>query len=268
MWRGRDNEVSVDAADFAKILFFLVVIGIVVAVVALRKKRDVRVDAVANASTPLIRMFCERTGYAFPDFRHAPPAAQAQRWEEEYRRAQGNVSSMGRLVRPYQGLEVNWEHESWREAGYRVYKQAWWAPAPWPINAPFHLTDRRTLHPKLAPGQTSSWRPAFDRMVPIGDPELDQRFALFTPVDESRIRAILQNGQLRSALLQCAYVDLQVTPQGARFSDPRDENGTAMLGGVDGLIRYAGFPGKVFELTLPVHERVANILLGGLSLSR
>ena len=105
-------------------------------------------------------------------------------------------------------------------------------------------------------------------MAAIGDPELDRRFALFTPVDERRIAAILSNGQLRTALMQCAYVDLQVTPQGARFSDPKDHNGTAALGGVEGLIRFAGIPGRVFELTLPVHERIANILLGALSLSR
>ncbi len=232
----------------------------------LRKRRSRKVDAVAQASTPLIRAFCERTGYAFPDMRHLPPAAQAQRWEDEYRRSQGH-SNMTRLVRPYQNLEVNWENATQLGGRHRIWSQAWWSGAPWPIRVPFHLTERQNLHPRLAPGETSSWRPAFERMVVIGDQELDARFALFTPVDDARIRALLADGHLRAALLQCAYVDLVVSQEGARFSDPKDRNGTAAVGGVDGLIRYGSFVGKIFELTLPVHERIAHILLVALSLA-
>jgi len=257
-----------DAGSLARIFLLLVIVGIGVAVVLLRKRKTERVDAVASTQAPLVRMFCERTGYAYADLRQAPPAAQAQRWEEGYRRSTEGYPFKHHLVRPYQGLEVNWENATRMELRTMIWSQTWWAPAPWPIHAPFHLTERKNLNQKLAPGQTVTWRPAFQRMVPIGDPELDHRFALFTPVDENRIRAILSNGQLRTAILQCVYVDLQVTPQGARFSDPKDDNATAILGGSAGFIQYVAQPGRRLEVTLPVHERIANILLGGLSLAR
>jgi len=253
--------------DAARILLLLVVVGIVVTVVLLRSRRTNVINARVADSTPLVASFFARTGYAFDDLRNAPPAVQTQRWEELYRRSTEGHGLAINLVRFYQGIQVHWENVARYEYRKISWSQTWSAPAPAPISAPFHLTERRNLQPSQG-SATSNWRPAFDRMVPIGDPELDHRFALFTPVDEQRIRAIVTHPQLRQQLVASAYVDLRVMPDGARFSDPSDNNAVAMLGGPVASIPYLAAPGRKLEITVPLHDRVANILLGAVSLAR
>ena len=263
------NSRAMDGGDVARVLFFLVVIGIVLAVVLLRKKKTNVVNARVAYSTPLVTSFFTKTGYAFDDLRGAPPAMQTQRWEDMYRRTMNGESFAIRVARMYQGIVVRWENVTAYQYRRVVWSQTWSAPAPAPLSVPFHLTERKNLQPpNPQSNMQSNWRPAFPQMVPIGDPELDHRFALFTPVDVARVRAIVTHPQLRQSLLTSAYVDLKVMPDGAHFSDSRDENAIAMLGAQQAAHLDMVAPGKKMDDTVPMHERIANILLGALSLAR
>ncbi len=112
------------------------------------------------------------------------------------------------------------------------------------------------------------WQPAFPNRIATGDPEIDQRFAVFSPAPPERVRAILQNPRLRGALFACSYLDLRVVPEGIVFSDPMQSNTMAAAGGYKAAAAITVVAGKAYEYGLPVHERVADIFLGLSSLAR
>ncbi|MBI2390192.1 MAG: hypothetical protein HYV09_11440 [Deltaproteobacteria bacterium] len=244
-----------------------------VAFFAMRKFSRGQSEAGLQQAVPLMRVFFERTGYRFVDQASAPIEMQIARWQQVYAASIRGEGYDVHLVRDFHGLEVHWEQFTGQQGGAYVMAQSWWAPLPAMPRAPFHIAERSLasttgkLAKEMLTNMSTNWKPAFERQIQTGDPHLDGRFVVYGP-DEQAVRMVLSNPALRQALFECAYVDLRVTPDGVRFSDPEQKNTLAMMGGTYGAMQYAGNPGKAFEVTLPVHDRVANLLYGAATLAR
>jgi len=239
----------------------------------MRKMGRGRSEAAINEAIPMMRMFFERTGYAFDDARCAPVDVQIQRWQRAYAASFRGEGYSAHLVRNFHGLEVHWEQFTGQRDNAYVIAQSWWAPLQAMPRAPFHIAEKSLastagkMAKEFFTNMSTNWKPAFERQLATGDRELDARFVVFGP-DEASVRAVLANPALKQALLECAYVDLRVLPDSVRFSDPEQKNTLAMMGGTYGAMQYAGNPGKAFEVTLPVQDRIANILHGAATLAR
>jgi hypothetical protein len=254
----------------ASAVFLLLMIGGIIGTVVYLRGRRAKTDRLRlERAAPHVRGFFERTGYVFTDLPGAPPVAQWQRWEMAYKRYLGGGSYILHLARAFQGLHVQWKQETRMMYRQIAWIQSWSAPLPWPVTVVFHLSERSNLAPTSG-NRSSSWQPSFPRMVQIGDPMLDQRFVLYAPpnVDDQRIRSIIGHPKLRQALLASAYVNLELMPDGVRYSDPGDHNATAALGGPQASSRFMIDLGEKLGGTISVHDRVADILLGAVSLAR
>lgn len=257
--------------DAKGLLVLLMIGGIVAAVVILRRGPRRKGPGPIALGRPLMQAFFERTGYAFTDQRQAPLLAQVDRWEQVERTHFTTMRYELQLVRSYQGLDVIFHQASSTTRSGRErthsFAQSWSTP-PLRLSAPFHVVHRELLDPQKAHGRPTDWQPAFPNTVATGDPEIDQRFVFFTPIPPDRLRSIVLNPRFRAALLGCAYVDLRVLPDRIVFADPVQMNIIHAAGGLSASIPLLSKPGKPFEIGLPVHERVADLLLGAASLAR
>lgn len=226
-----------------------------------------------NDAVPLMRSFFERTGYAFADARQAGPDAQVLRWQQAYAASMQGRPYDVHFVRDFHGLEVHWQQFSGNRDGAFVMAQSWSAPLPQMPKTPFHIAEASlastvgSMAKEMFQNVTTNWKPAFQRQIRTGDRELDSRFVVYGE-HEDAVRAVLADPQLKQALLACAYVDLRVVPDSVRMSDPEQKNTLAMMGGTYGAMKYAGNPGAAFEVTLPVHDRIAGILHAAASRAR
>jgi hypothetical protein len=216
-------------------------------------------------AVPMMRTFFERTGYRFADGRAATPDQAIQRWQQAYAKSMRGEGYDVHFVRDFHGLEVHYEQFTGQRDGAYVLSQSWWAPMPQMPRTVFHIAESglassvSKLAKEMFTNMKTNWKPAFQRQIQTGDRELDGRFVVYGENDDA-VRAALSDPSLKQALLACDYVDLRVVPDSIRFSDPQQKNTLAMMGGTYGAMQYAGNPGKAFEVTLPVHDRIAQIL--------
>jgi len=218
-----------------------------------------------NDAVPMMRSFFERTGYSFADARNAGPDAQVLKWQRAYAESMQGRPYDVHFVRDYQGLEVHWEQFSGQRDNAFVMSQSWYAPFAQMPRTVFHVAEASLastvskVAKEMFTNVTTNWKPAFQKQIQTGDRELDARFVVYGE-HEDAVRAVLADPGLKQALLACSYVDLRVVPDSVRMSDPQQKNTLDMMGGTYGAMKYAGNPGAAFEVTLPVHDRMASIM--------
>lgn len=251
---------------------FLVVVVAIGYFVYMRKFSAGNAQKSLADSGPMMRMFFERTGYTFPEARGAGPDAQIPRWQQAYAASlQGRPYDI-HLVRDYQGLEVHWEQFSGQRDGAFVMSQSWWAPFSRMPRTPFHVAEASLASgvsqfaKEMLTNMTTNWKPAFQRQIKTGDPQIDGRFVVYGEHEEG-VRAVFADPTFKQALFACSYVDLRVLPDSVRMSDPQQKNTLDMMGGTYGAMKYAGNPGAAFEVTLPVHDRMAYLMYVGATLA-
>lgn len=237
----------------------LVVVGFVVLIVLLRKKKSTRDSSELEYTLPRFRAFMQSTGYAFADARQAPIEAHVQRWRDVFERENGRACD-DPMVRHYHGIDILWRRQTTYAGNTKTYSQSWQALVQPPPRLHFHISER-TNSSNVGKG----WAPQFQQNISTGDPQLDGRFVVFTPHDPRAVQAVIANPQFKQALLSFAYVDLRVTAEGVTLSDPMDRN----LGALTNNDRQVAiFAGARFERGLPLHEQAASFLLGAASLAR
>ncbi|MDP2270063.1 MAG: hypothetical protein Q8N23_27935 [Archangium sp.] len=214
---------------------------------------------------PRLRGFFERTGYGFADARQAPPQAQAERWNAMYLASMRGQKYQLHLVRSYEGRELHWEQSNGTAGGTLTWSQSWVMPLSSPPRVQFHVSDRSNLTIGER-GRTSTWQPAFQNALQIGDPEFDARFVVYG-LDEQGVRDVLADSTLRQALMECSHVDLRVLTESVRFSDPMEKNATRWMGGVQGYLKSIRDPGSKFEVTDGMHDHLARLMLSAASLA-
>jgi hypothetical protein len=229
--------------------------------------RERAAKALANAG-PSFAAFFERTGYRYSDIPHLHPEAQAQRAMDI---AKSPATANGKLhyVRNYHGLPVHYLSATGTEQrdGKTVYviSNQWEAELAAQPRVPMHIADKGLDSTLKAVGELFSSRkrvfsPKCSQRVTTGIAEIDERFIVFGE-DPNAVRAVLQhNPALVQLLSGWAEVDVSVTAERALFADPLQKNMQAAMGGMVGSMAMGLDYGKRTELTIPVHDRVAELL--------
>jgi hypothetical protein len=172
------------------------------------------------------------------------------------------------LVRDFHGLPVHsvQEDRQVREPGKVTIVQSgsWWAPLPAPPRIRLQVAERSLTGATKAIREAFSnserhWQQLHPVSVTSGNPELDRRFLLFGD-DPAAVLHVLASPGLAELLLGCAEVDLAVHPDRVVLADPTQKNMAAGMGGQIGNMALGADMTKRMELTIPVHDRMAQIL--------
>lgn len=222
------------------------------------KKRSAALDSAG----PALRDFFQRTGYRYADMPPEPIEPHIQRATHEMHA--GNAG-MTHYVRNFHGIPIHF-HQTFQatDGGYSM-SCSWTADLAAPPRVPFQVADRGLSSVGKAvreafSNMTRHWSPKHPLEVVTGQPAIDQRFRVFGH-DEGAVRAIFQrDAALVAALSQQVEVDLWVDAQRAVFSDPMQKNMNAGMGGMVGNMAMGFDMVKRLEISMSVHERIAELL--------
>lgn len=213
---------------------------------------------------PVMQAFFAQTGYRYADMPPEPMAAHVQRAVAEAQNWTPGDRVI-RYVRNFHGIPITFE-QSYRTSPQGFSQScSWRAPLPAPPRIPFHVADRSLDSVGKAVREAFShvereFHPRYPQRVETGNPEVDRRFLVFGH-DPQAVRWLFTNcPALVSALGQCSEVDLWVDAHSVVFSDPSQKNITAALGGTVGQMALGFDMQKRTDMTLPVHERICEIL--------
>jgi hypothetical protein len=213
---------------------------------------------------PAMQGFCARWGYRYADMPPEPLAPHVQRAITDISKA-GAGNQETRYVRSFHGLPIQFMQGSRVDDRGYSYWCRWVASLPAPPRAPFHVADRSLASFGKAVREAFSntrreWHALYPHAVPTGIPAVDERFVVFG-LDPNAVREVFhRNPALVAALLGCTEVDLRIDAQTAAFADPAQENINAAMGGTVGQMAIGFDYAKRLDMTLPVHDRIAEVL--------
>ncbi len=209
------------------------------------------------------RLFFERTGYRYADIYDQPLEQHIMHGQTLVQNPSGHHVHM---LRDYHGLQVHSEQDySVVREGNKVTisrSASWWAPAQPRIRlqiAERSLTGAFKAVKEALGRSQRHWQQLYPVQVTTGDPELDGRF-LFFGVEQNEVLHVLQAPGLKALLLGCVEVDLTVHADRVVFADPTQKNMSAGMGGYVGNLAMGTDMKKRMELTIPVHDRMAELL--------
>lgn len=205
---------------------------------------------------PAFHRFLERTGYRYlglPDPSLATHAAHGAT-------VMANMTKGYQLemVRDFHGAPIH-NHQGGQSTRDGWSSTFWWRlPLAAPPRVLLQVADRSLAGVgkvvKEAMSNTSrTWAPIYPVKVVLADPELERRLVCFAQ-DADAAQRVLATPGLKERLLACTEVDLTVTRDAVTFSDPFAKNlniGRSALGDV----------GKMMEMQIPVHDRIADLLV-------
>jgi hypothetical protein len=218
---------------------------------------------------PMYVAFFQRTGYRFVDMLDQSPEAQANRSFEDAKKPQTAGTFDLHYVRDFYGIRLHYRSSSgWRKEGTKNIfwrSNGWEADLPAPARTPIHIADKRLDSTMKAIGEIFSnservFNAKASQKVPTGIPEVDANFVVFGE-DPNAVRALFASNPGIAALLSgWAELDVAVVGNRAVFADPSQKNMTAALGGMTGNMALGLDIGKRIELSIPVHDRVAELM--------
>jgi hypothetical protein len=215
---------------------------------------------------PAMHGFFARSGYRYPDMAPEPVESHVQRALTDAQGLMaGNVQTQTHYVRNFHGLAVHFTQGSQATERGHSYWSQWTAPIAAPPRVPFHIADKSLASLGKAVREafsntTRHWQARYPHPVETGIPAIDSRFVVYG-TDPNAVRYVLQqNPALVAALMQATEVDLWVDAQNATFNDPAQKNINAALGGMVGQMALGFDYGKRMDMSLPVHDRVAELL--------
>jgi hypothetical protein len=235
-------------------------------------------SATANMR-PAAIMFFQRTGYCYADRPNMPPEIQADRAAQEANDlvALGQKQTRGEsyepethYVRNHHGLPVHfrstfgYEKRAMNSVSYR--SAAWTAELAVPSRVPLHIADKGLVG--LVKGVKEAFSnterhftPKASKRITTGIESIDKNFAVWGE-DEAAVRDVfVRNPALADMLQNWAELDVSVSASGAAFNDPSQSNMQAAMGGMVGNMALGFDMSKRMELSIPVHDRVADLLL-------
>ncbi|MFC1643193.1 hypothetical protein ACFL5O_11005 [Myxococcota bacterium] len=218
---------------------------------------------------PAFHAFFERTGYRYADIEQQPVEAQVERayHDAEHPDPSGNINL--HYVRNFHGLRIHYTSRTWveKQAMKATYCRSnqWDAELPGRPRIPIHIADKSFAGvlkaAKEAFGNVErNFTPKGSQKVATGVPVVDDKFVVFGEDPDAVRWLFAQNPGLVQLLDNWAEVDVWVTADGARFNDPSYANVQAAMGGMIGSMAMGFDYGKRTELSIPVHDRVAEVL--------
>jgi hypothetical protein len=217
---------------------------------------------------PAFRTFFERTGYRYAELPATTPLEQqVAHGEMLAKRMSADMRAGGyktHMVRDFHGQPIHWE--TWTKSNDKGWSMgcSWSAPLAGPARVRIQIADKSLSGVGKAVKEMFSnservWEAAFPHKVATGDDELDKRFMIYVE-DPAAVGVIAATPGLRELLLGCTEVDLTVAGAEVRFADPLQKNLRAGLGGTLGQMAIASDLSKQMELSIPVHERICELL--------
>jgi len=212
------------------------------------------------------RMFFERTGYRYADIHDQPLEHHVMHGQTLMANARNGYHI--HMLRDYYGLPVHSVQElsHRREGGRSVTSMSasWSCPLPQQPRVFLQVADRslsgfRKGLKEAFSNSERAWEAVYPQEVASGDHDLDRRFHFFG-YDPAAVQYALSAPGLKDLLLGCAEVDLCVYADRIVFADPVQKNMTAGMGGTIGMMAMGSNMMKYMEATIPVHDRIAQIL--------
>lgn len=213
---------------------------------------------------PAMRSFFERTGFRYAEMAQAPIEAQVARAMQE-----GQTQTSGdrtiHYVRNFHGLPVHWVQSYEHHDNVFTVSCQWSATLQRPPRIPFHIAERSLDSMGKAVREAFSnskrvWSPRLPHRVQTGNPQIDGRFMVYAHDPQAVCWLLSQNAALISLLMQCVEVDLYVDATSAVFADPLQKNMNAAMGGMVGNMALGLDYAKRMDLSIPVHDRMSEIL--------
>ncbi len=215
---------------------------------------------------PGMKIFLERTGYRYAEL---PPTASIDEQIAHHallvKGTAGQMKSGGyqmHMVRDFHGVPIHWK--SWTKSTPNGYSMGCTWSAEIRSTAKIQIAEKSLSGVGKALKEAFSnsermWEAVYPHKVTSGDAEIDKRFHIHCE-DPSVAPRVLAAPGLRELLLGCAEVDVTVSPDEVRFSDPMQKNLRASMGGTLGQMALAGNVEKTMEVSTPVHDRIAELL--------
>ena len=228
-----------------------------------------RAAAAYDAARPSYVSFFQRTGYRYADIPDAPPEAQANRSFEDAKKPPTTGDYNLHYIRDFYGVRIHYRssHGSRKEGMKTIFWRSnqWEADLAAPPRVPIHIADKRLDSTLKAIGEIfSSSERVFNakcsQRVQTGIPEVDAKFVVYGE-DPNAVRAFFaQNPGIVPLLSGWAELDVAVVGNRAVFADPGQNNMQAAMGGMTGSMALGFDIGKRIELSIPVHDRIAELL--------
>jgi hypothetical protein len=221
------------------------------------------------AARPAFQAFFERTGYRYADLAAAPVAAQVDRAYHDAAHPNPHGGMDLHYVRSFYGLPVHYRSKAWTEQSLgkttHFRSNQWDADLPAPPRVPLHIADKALASMVRKVGeaftsQTRNFSPKCSQRVVTGIANVDDKFVVYGENPDAVRHVLTQNPALVQLLQNWAEVDLSITGQSAVMFDPDYKNLTAAMGGTVGAMAMMFDYGKRTELSIPVHDRVAELL--------
>jgi len=205
------------------------------------------------------RTFFEQTHYRHTDLPDRPIDEQVR----HVPRSKFGVIEQRYVKRTPDGDELRFHASTRHEPGKVIRELTWWMPLGTPARIRLQVADRGLASfgkaaRELVTRTSRTWKAVYPGPIALDDTELDRRFLVYAP-DADAARRCLADPRVRALLLECAEVDLIVTPEEIRFSDPSDKN---MRANRDGAVKRlaAMNAAPTIRASIPVHLRIGEII--------
>ncbi len=215
-----------------------------------------------KGSPEAARMFFERTGYRYAEILNQPIEAHIAYGEQ----AMKNASKGYRLhmIRDFHGMPIHSVQDYSVKGNSISMSYSWSAPLPGPPRVLVQVAEKklRGFGKGLKEAFSNSercWSQQYPHEVQTGNADFDRRFNVYSDNPQAAYAA-LQTPGLTQLISQCTEVDLTVYPDQIRFADPSQKNMMANMGGTFGAMSMATNPSKAMEMTIPVHDHLAQLI--------
>ena len=241
-----------------------IVLAIVYTVWMRRRMQQGLVDA-----RPAFHAFFERTGYRYPDIETQAVEAQVERAYHDAAHPNPTGQLDLKYVRNFHGLRIWYSSRTWtvKEGTKTSYCRSnqWDAELPAPPRVPLHIAAKslvgfRKAATELFSNTTRVFEPQCSQQVTTGIPAIDANFVVYAENPQAAQQVLAQNPNLVQLLDHWVELDVSVVGNKACFADPSSANIQAAMGGMIGNLAMGFDMGKRTELSIPVHDRVAELL--------
>lgn len=214
---------------------------------------------------PAMHQYFLRSGFRYPDMAPEPVEAHVLRAMNEAQQPVQAGDKVIHYVRDFHGLSILFEQAYRSNARGSSISVSWSTQLRTPPRIPFQIADRSHFGAVKAVREALSHTTRdvpqrFPHPVQTGIPQFDSRFMVYGH-DPNAVAVLLQqNPALVAALMNCVEVDMWIDQRSCVFADPAQKNLNAAMGGTLGQMAMGIDYGKRFEMLIPLHESVCEII--------
>jgi hypothetical protein len=203
------------------------------------------------------RDFLEQTGFRVVGAEQAELGQQAQLALTAI--AQEGGAAGQEWIRDCAGVEVRHFFKRVQQNGTNYYWCRWSSKLAQQPRIALQVVERRLVGTmakidNFVESKSYQWQQALPHQVTLADAELERRFLVYAS-EPAAAAQVLQSQDVKDMLLACKHVDLDVSADGVRLSDPFRDNIMAALGGSSGLLMAGYDPKTMTQAIQTVHER-------------